>query len=135
MTYARLGEYRQHCVAAEQKAQDDFDKAILSLSGGGLAISFAFIKDLVGTGPLLHPSRLFIAWLAWAGSIVATLSSYFFSQQALRTAIKQVDDEKIAGEHPGKAFARATAALNIAAGLLFLAGVVFVAWFVYVNLG
>src|SRR5690242_8681658 len=87
---ARLDEYRKHCVTAEQKAQEDFDKWVLTLSGGGLGTSFAFIKDLIGTGPLAHPLLLFSAWSAWAVSIVATLASFFFSQLALRTAIRQV---------------------------------------------
>ena len=32
---AHLQEYRKALVAAEQKAQEDFDKTVLSLSGGG----------------------------------------------------------------------------------------------------
>jgi hypothetical protein len=91
VTDTAIQEYRKHCVSAEQKAQDDYDKAVLTLSGGALAISFAFLKDLVGSGPLAQTQLLLWAWLLWSGSIVATLASFWFSQSALRTAIAQVD--------------------------------------------
>ena len=45
-----LQEYRAHLVSAAQKAQEDFDKTLLALSGGALGVSFAFVKDIVGDG-------------------------------------------------------------------------------------
>jgi hypothetical protein len=132
---ARFEEYRKHCVKAEQKAQEDFDKSVLTLSGGGLGISFAFIKDLLGPGPIVHPGLLFTAWLAWGISVISTLASFFFSQLALRTAIRQVDEGTIGDQYPGRSYARATVALNAVGGVMFLVGVVFIVWFVAVNLG
>jgi hypothetical protein len=38
-------DYRSLLVQTWQKAQDDFDKAVLSLSGGALGVSFIFLKD------------------------------------------------------------------------------------------
>ena len=47
-------EYRNGLIAAEQKSQDDYDKTIISLSGGALAISVVFIKDIMGNSePIL----------------------------------------------------------------------------------
>jgi hypothetical protein len=148
----RLYEYRKLCVAAEQKAQDDFDKSVLALSGGALGVSFAFIKDIVGPGAIIHPYLLVSAWAAWGASIVATLASYWFGQQALRTAIDQVDvtlrkrkgaegqkgtegQKGIDGEIPGRKFAWITAALNVMAGLLFVLGVASIVTFVGANVG
>ncbi|WP_417913843.1 hypothetical protein [Candidatus Electronema sp. JM] len=34
----QLAEYRKWIVAAEQKSQEDFDKTVLSLSGGALGV-------------------------------------------------------------------------------------------------
>lgn len=45
-----------------------------------LGISFAFIKDLIGSGLIIHPGLLFAAWLSWGLSIVSTLASFFFSE-------------------------------------------------------
>jgi hypothetical protein len=41
-------QYRALLVQTWQKTQDDIDKAILSLSGGALGVSFVFLKDIVG---------------------------------------------------------------------------------------
>lgn len=127
-------EYRQWLIAAEQKAQDDFDKAVLSLSGGALGISFVFVKDIIGTGAILEPVWLLFSWIGWGLSSLAILSSYFFSHLALRRAIRQCDDGSIYSNTPGGIFARITANLNGAGAVLFVAGVCFMSAFVYVNL-
>lgn len=36
-----LQAYRSHLVAADERAQENFDKTVLSLSGGALGVSFA----------------------------------------------------------------------------------------------
>ncbi len=73
-------EYRNHLVLAGQKAQEDYDKAVMTLSGGALGISFAFLKDIVGPGDLLNETLLFFAWISWGLSVTAVLFSYYFSQ-------------------------------------------------------
>ena len=118
-----LAEYRKWLVSAEQKSQEDFDKTVLSLSGGALGISLAFLKDVIGTNPIAHPALLLAAWLAWAFSTFAVLTSYYLSHLALRRAISQVDDGSIYMQPAGGSFSRATAILNAAGGLLFLIGV------------
>jgi hypothetical protein len=127
-------EYRQWLIAAEQKAQDDFDKAVLSLSGGALGISFVFVKDIIGPGVIHHPVWLLIAWVLWALSSLAILSSFFASHLALRLAIKQCDDGSIYKKTPGGIFSSATRNLNAFGAALFVLGVFFMAAFIYSNL-
>jgi hypothetical protein len=130
----QLQEYRSFLIAAEQKAHEDFDKTVLSLSGGALGISFAFVKDIVGSQPLTNSAYLLISWIAWGISVTCVLASFYFSQQALRHAIKQVDKEKIYSQIPGGLYSHMTAVLNALGGLLFLAGIVFIIIFVSYNL-
>ena len=127
-------EYRQWLIAAEQKAQDDFDKAVLSLSGGALGISFIFVKDIIGPGLIHHPVWLLAAWLTWALSSLAILSSYFASHLALRVAIKQCDDGSIYKQTPGGIYSKITGNLNAIGAILFVVGVCFMAAFIYTNL-
>ncbi|MEJ6327462.1 hypothetical protein Q2B95_02250 [Stenotrophomonas maltophilia] len=127
-------EYRQWLIAAEQKAQDDFDKAVLSLSGGALGISFVFVKDIVGPDAIVEPVLLLLSWVGWGLSSLAILSSYFFSHLALRRAIRQCDDGSIYSNTPGGIFARITGNLNALGAVLFVVGVCFMASFIYVNL-
>jgi len=131
----QLKEYRKHLVLAEQKAQEDFDKAVLSLSGGALGISIAFMKDIIGTDPAVQLVLLLAAWACWGLSVVIILWSYFTSQRAMREAIKQVDVGKIYNTHPGGNPDKLTAIFNFIAGVLFPLGVGFMAAFVWFNLG
>lgn len=127
-------EYRQWLISAEQKAQDDFDKAVLSLSGGALGISFIFVKDIIGPGVIHDPVWILLAWLSWAFSSLAILSSFFASHLALRRAIKQCDDGSIYRQTPGGIFSSVTRNLNALGAMLFVVGVCFMAAFIYSNL-
>jgi hypothetical protein len=68
-----LSDYRKHLQTAEQKSQEDFDKTVLSLSGGALGISFIFLKDVIGPNPVVSPNLLFTAWVAWGSSTFCVL--------------------------------------------------------------
>ena len=127
-------EYRQWLVAAEQKAQEDFDKTVLTLSGGALGISFAFVKDIIGERPIEHSWLLIGAWLLWALSTSAMLASFFVSRLALRRAIEKCDDGTIFCGSPGGIFTHLTRALNVSGAVLFFAGVCLMAAFVSANL-
>ena len=130
-----IQEYRSLLISAEQKAQEDYDKTVLSLSGGALGISFAFVKDIVGDQPVVYPRLLLASWIVWGISIACVLASFFFSQQALRQTIKQVDEDKIREQSPGGVYSWITATLNALGGLLFLVGVVLIVLFASHNLG
>ena len=129
-----LSEYRKHLQSAEQKAQEDFDKTVLSLSGGALGISLLFLKDVIGPNPVLMPHLLFAAWLSWGASTFLVLASYYASYLALRRAIRQVDDATIRNQKPGGIFRNLTAILNAAGAILFLVGVACMVFFANANL-
>lgn len=130
----QLAEYRKWLVAAEQKSQEDFDKTVLYLSGGALGISFTFVKDIVGSQPIVLSTLLITAWFAWAFSTFSVLSSYYLSHLALRRAISQVDDGTIYKQPPGGRFACLTAILNATGAVLFLAGVCCITVFAGANI-
>jgi hypothetical protein len=129
-----LPEYRKFLVAAEQKSQEDFDKTVLALSGGALGISFAFLKDVIGSNPISNPALLVSSWLAWAFSTFAVLASYYLSHMALRAAIAQVDQGTIYKQRPGGALSLWTAGLNASGAILFLVGVCCITLFAGSNL-
>ena len=125
--------YRAHLIAAEQKAQEAYDKTLLTLSGGAFGISFAFADKFVGEIPQ-DVGWLLAAWIAWAISMAAILFSFFFSNKALRNAIEQVDSGTIHIGQVGGRFTAITASLNIAGGALFVIGTVCLVVFVALNL-
>jgi hypothetical protein len=113
-----LSEYRQALLPAEQKAQEDCDKTVVSLSGGALGVSFAFVKDLLADRAPACLWLLEVAWLAWGLSVTAILVSYFTSRFALRRAIHQVDDRSILRQQPGGKFTTWTQYRTLAAAKL-----------------
>lgn len=130
-----LTEYRAWLVAAEQKSQEDFDKTVLTLSGGALGISFVFLKDIVGVASIREPVWLLASWFCWGTSSLAVLASFYTSHHGLRRAIKQVDAGTIRTQPPGGWIQRVTASLNATGALLFLAGVISMTVFVNENIG
>ena len=129
-----LLEYRQFLVSAEKEAQHDYDKNVLTLSGGGIGISFAFLDKIAGAAPS-HMPYLIAAWLCWGFSVTAVLGSFLFSQLAMRAAIRQVDEGKIRGVKPGGRWSSLTTFLNAVGGTLFLLGLLSISAFACVNIG
>lgn len=127
-------EYRRTLETLERESQQSYDKAVLTLSGGALGISFAFVSNIFGKSPVICPGWLLTAWISWGVSVTAILFSFFFSNLALRKAIDQVDNKTIRGERPGGSFDMVTAILNAAGGLLFLVGVISIIIFVTANM-
>lgn len=131
---AHWADHRKHLVAADQKSQEDFDKTVLSLSGGALGISFIFLKDVIGPNPIQSPALLFAAWVAWGASTFCVLVSYYLSHLAIRTTIRQIDQDTLHREKPGGRYTDVTAFLNAAGAVLFLVGVVTITLFANSNL-
>jgi hypothetical protein len=129
-----LSEYRKLLVSAEKDSQEQFDKTVLSLSGGALGISFIFLKDVIGSSPVLGPALLMGAWIAWGLSSMVVLASFYLSHLALRRAIMQVDRGTIGEQRAGGGFAIATAILNATGAILFFIGVVLIVAFANANL-
>ncbi|MDQ8037034.1 MAG: hypothetical protein REI12_06395 [Pedobacter sp.] len=129
-----IESYRNTLIAAEQKSQDDYDKTIVSLSGGALGITLLFIENVIGDSAPQETWALISAWSFWAASLAAVVISYFFSRLALRKAIDQCDSNNYS-EGVGGWATKTTNALNAVSGLFFVTGIIFVIIFCSHNLG
>ena len=121
--------YRDMLQKLEQESQKSYDKTVLTLSGGALGVSFAFVKDIIGDSPVVCNIALTLAWVIWGFSVACVLFSFFFSQRALKKAVYQLD----AGNIPGNYFDKVTSFLNVAGGVLFLLGLISMVVFVAKN--
>ena len=126
--------YRELLETLKQSSQESYDKTVLSLSAGALGVSFAFVKDIVGSWPALAPGWLFAAWVFWGMSVTSVLASFFCSQKALQKAIKQVDADEMYHKNLGGHLNTATILLNYAAGFCFFLGVITMIIFVAHNM-
>jgi len=125
-------QYRNNLEKLEQKAQDDYDKTVLTLSGGALGITIAFINDIIGSDHVINSKYIFCSWILWTISMTAILLSFYTSVNAMRKAIEQVDKRETNNKPAG--WDTATGILNIIGGLSFIIGVVFAVIFTYSNL-
>ena len=111
--------------ALHQESQG-YDRAVLAVSTGALALSIAFVGDIAP-----HPSArwlLALAWLALASSVATVIGSMLASQHAIRAEYARETEgpESLAG--------RMTGALNILSGIALALGATLLAIFAIVNL-
>lgn len=125
-------EYRELLQKLEVESQITYDKAVMTLSGGALAISFAFVKDFTPIDGAQGIIILLTAWTLWGLSLAAVLTSHHLSALALRYAINTEDDET--QEKTSNRYDTATAILNAVSGAFFVLDVICLVTFVYLNM-
>ena len=130
-----LADYRKLLVECERKSQDDFDKSVMTLSGGALGVSFAFVNTFLENQPAQALWSLGSAWAVWVLSVACVLYSHYMSAGAFHRAIEYCDT----GQHrsavgPENWRDKAVQWLNALAGFAFVVGAAFAGFFVYSNL-
>ena len=132
-----MANYRRTLQGHETAMQSEFDKYILTLSSGALALSITFLKEVLNQH-CLAAGWLIAAWIFWAISICCVVVSFVSSAKAMRVAITQTDDMLLymaanRGELGGR-WNKATNFFNLCGGAFFLAGVVCMVMFSATNL-
>lgn len=128
-----LAAYRTSLIEAELSMQGEYDKSTLALSGGGLGVSFAYLKDVLSAAPTQHRWILLAAWTVWGLSIASTLLSFGTSLRAIRRAIVEVDRRTIYLSDAKSFWALATRWFNWMAGIFFIVGLGLLIAFVILN--
>ena len=121
-----LKEYRNQIVELRQKAIEQYEKTLLTLSTGALALSVVFVKDIFKGNLESTSSFLHLAWACWILSVTLSLISFFISQLAYSKALSQIDDDLIYKEKPGGKYTGMIFRLNTLNGLVFLLGMIFI---------
>jgi lipid-A-disaccharide synthase-like uncharacterized protein len=137
----RLRLYEEQALKyqdGEHSAQQEFDKAVLTLSAAFLAFSVGFIKDVVPLSQATELPILFWSWGLLGGAITMMLLSFFASRQAFveqRTKAYDyyVNNDEVAFKRCGP-YAMMTRFLTIGAGLSFLAALALTLFFAMINL-
>ncbi|HEY4941908.1 MAG TPA: hypothetical protein VII56_10810 [Rhizomicrobium sp.] len=131
---------RASTEAALGDQQKFLDQTVLTLAGGGLGLSIAFLKDF--GSPPSYVWMLFVGGLLLVVSIIAVLLSLHTSNAAFSKYVRELDAASEAGFPPGKALfegnyvnsaARVTQLLNWIASIFLVLGIVFLAAFGYIN--
>jgi len=131
---AAKAQYRASLLQLQEKMQAEYDKTVLSLSGGAFGVSILMIKELIGSKKAIGSTSLTLAWIFWGVSVLAVLCSFFSSAHAMETAIKHIDSDKPISAEIGGLPDIWTRALNITSGSCFLVGLGFFIYFVSASL-
>lgn len=132
---AELKKYRASLIETLRFLNESYDKLLVTLSGGALGISIAFLKDIVSLEHVRRPNLLLFAWLAFVLSLAAVLGRLIFGIEAHRKAIRQVDSGTVREERVGGTHSILTRTLHIGSALFLLLGLLMLATFAFFNVG
>lgn len=119
-------------------SSDSFDKAILTYSSSGLAVSLAFLKDIVPIKTALYPLMLYASWgffvIATGLTVLSFLASYKSQEIALEHAghYYMEGKEEFLGKETWHSWA--IVCLNRCAGAAFISALITTSVFVGINL-
>ena len=136
---------RTMLIDGERECAKSYDKYVLTLSGGALALSMTFVHDIIGDDPVVHPGLIIWAWIAFTFSVAATLVSINQSGPLYRKFRDILDGQ---AAHAGDKFSWTLVReeqskcrrlmlmdwLHIGSLALFLLGVILLLWFTGCNL-
>ncbi len=127
-------EYRAQLLDYAKQSQTSYDSTLITLSGGALGISFAFVNQFIGNAPIRGMPLLMTAWICWVISLGAMLFSFYSSNRALQKVVEAIDKGESLSERPGGRLDELTGGLNAISGILLVVGVIVVVWFALLNL-
>jgi hypothetical protein len=129
--------YRQFLEECETEAASAFDKTTVTLSGGALGISLAFLKDIAPNAPKWATLLILLpAWLALAASLLGVLLSLMASMKSMRYAIECVDGKhaKAADEKAGGRWREWTETFNEVALAGCIVGITLLGIYAFVSI-
>ncbi len=133
--------YRQYVeeISKRQLSNNEaFDKAILTLSSAGLALSLTFFKFVVPVHEAKCIYIIEIAWFLFLAAIISTMISYVTSQRALKLELEYAERYYLEGneeyESKNNPASNLTEILNIFSGIFFLGAIISVVYFVTNNI-
>lgn len=129
---------RKSLIEAQQQCYQQFDKAILTLSTGGLGVSIIFLRDILPFEQITNYWFLIGSWILFTISILSTLISFLTSQYAYSVQLRLIEEyflEKDSDALTKKnRFAQITGGLNISAAVFFILAVISTIVFVSINI-
>lgn len=129
--------YAEEIAKSKLSNSEGFDKAILTLSSAGLALSISFIKFVVPLDKAISIDILENAWISFLVAIISTVLSFRTSQIALDVSLEHAEKYYLEGkaeyENKNNPAANLTELLNWLSGAAFIIAVSCIVYFVTTN--
>lgn len=129
---ASFNEYLKYINEAEARATDQFNKTLLTLSSGALAVSITFLSDnAIGA----NISSLLTSWAFFGVTIVLELASYFILVHGMTSYLYEVKRyfANTTTDYPNRddsVYSKILLGINYVGALCFIAGLVATASFI-----
>jgi hypothetical protein len=88
----QLLSYRAEITPFRQRAQEEIDKQILTLSSTALGLSLTFYKDYISKAVPAYGFLLYIAWAAWIVALGSVLLSMYSSASLVQVTRNAIDN-------------------------------------------
>jgi hypothetical protein len=131
-------ELKEELFKRQLSNSDNFDKAILTYSSAGLALSLGFLKDFIPVTRADASWLLYLSWALFLVAVVITLFSFISSQIGIAKQLTlneryylKMDDSVLSESN---FFARCTDWLTYLAGTAFVVAIACSTLFVSINL-
>ncbi len=134
---------KQFCKAESDEAyktilknQEEYDKQLLTLSTGLLAVVIAFLKDVVHLDSSVYLIFLYLGLLCLGWTICCVISSFQVSIRALES-VRDYFKKRYEGntDYPFPEYLiKRVRTINIVGGISFIAGVALIIFFIITNL-
>lgn len=130
-------DYRTRTLQSANEQIGKYDRSVLLLSSGAIALSLASLDKIVGQGTPANVYLLAVSWILFVFSLVAVVGSQFCGFKAAHFDLGQID----------KAYSRAdyqwkrnrwnfwVHLSNATSGILFCLGAAALLLFAYQNIG
>jgi hypothetical protein len=133
-----LSKLREEIHKRQLSNTENYDKAVLSLATAFLAASLTFLKDFVPFRDACWKALLPLSWALFGLAIVATIASFFTSQEELDAQLNRAEDYYLQEDESAlerkSSFDKWTKALNLASAIAFILGIACTIVFISINL-
>lgn len=128
----------ENVEARELSNTEAYDKAILSLSSAGLALSATLIKFVVPIKEAIFLTFLYLAWISFGISIICTIVSFLTSQKALSEDKNRAERYYLEGDESAideeNKYGQLTGLYNLISGITFILAIIFIIFFTILNI-
>ena len=123
--------YLEQLNKAYIESSSQFDKQVLFIASGALAISLAFIKDIVKLEVATNKPLLLLAWISFGAVILICILSHYTSLKAINFKIENIHQK---ADNTSKRFDFFTKLFNVLMIVLLAAGLILLNVFIGINI-
>jgi len=127
-------EIRNELMNSAHDLHRRFDKTLITLSGGALAISLSFIQNVIGGEKAISKIYALLAWCSWAFSLTSILLALYFATLHYGDAIRKLDKGDLDNNKAVIKYSKLIPYLNKIGTIFFMIGVFLFIIFTYKNI-